>query len=157
MLGDYGSWTKTSPRRASTGVPLVVAGPGVESRGRVSEPANLLDLHATFLAYAGLDPGDVSSRSLRPYLEGQTGDHRAVVRSRLDPYDAEPWRLVFDGRYELIVGDDLPTVNGLSEEYDSPVLFDLESDTGKRTDVSAVEPSVVAHLSSYLPEGFEVD
>jgi arylsulfatase A-like enzyme len=156
LLGDHGGWTKLSPLRASSGVPLVVAGPGVEPRGRTDEPVSLIDLHATVLDYAGVDPGPVDSRSLRPYLDGGTDDHRDVVRSGVDPYDAPPWRLVFDGRYELIVGQDLDAVRG-TEGHESPVLFDLETDPDETTDVAANEPEVVNRLGAHLPDGFDVE
>jgi arylsulfatase len=157
LLGDHGAWTKKSPLRASTGVPLVAAGPGVQSRGHVSEPVSLLDLHATVLEYAGLDSEGLDSRSLVPYLAGETDEHRPVVRSGLDPDEGGPWRLVFDGRYELIVGEDLPSVNGLSTEHESPVLFDLKTDPNERHDVADEQPAVLARLAEYLPERFAIE
>ena len=167
LLGDYGGWTKSSPRQASAGVPLAVAGPDVESRGRVDEPASVLDLQATFLDYAGVDPGDVDSRSLRPYLEGETERHREVVRSGLDP-----WRLAFDGRYKLIVGYDDehdPLTGGVTGAFDpgddraetrarihertDPILFDLREDPDESTDVADQHPDVVDRLRSHVDTG----
>lgn len=116
LLGDHGAWEKKSPRRESVAVPLVVAGPGVESGREFEGPTTTLDLHATVLDYADVDPAsidesghdghavspdDVDSQSLRPVLEGRTDRHRQVVRSGLDP-----WRLVFDGRFALVTGFD---------------------------------------------------
>jgi len=101
MLGDHGRWKKHSPYEASVGVPMVVAGPGVEARGGTDEPASVVDLHATFLDYAGLDHGEVDSRSLRPFLSGETDDHRDCVHAGLGP-----WRMVSDGRYKLVEGYD---------------------------------------------------
>jgi len=155
LLGDHGGWAKTSPRRASSGVPLVVAGPGVEPRGRVAGPATILDIHATVLDYAGVDPGPVDSRSLRPFLEGETDDHRAVVRSGLDVGNGS-WRLVFDGRYELVVGENFQAVEAFSGQ-ESPVLFDLETDPAERTDVADRNPETVDRLAAHLPEGFAVE
>jgi choline-sulfatase len=167
LLGDYGGWTKSSPRQASAGVPLAVAGPDVESRGRVDEPASVLDLQATFLDYAGVDPGDVDSRSLRPYLEGETERHREVVRSGLDP-----WRLAFDGRYKLIVGYDDehdPLTGGVTGAFDpgddraetrarihertAPILFDLAEDPDESTDIADQYPEVVDRLRSHVDFG----
>jgi choline-sulfatase len=56
MLGDHGFWYKQRPYQTSAGVPFVVSGPGVTDRGVVDIPATILDLHATVLDYAGLDP-----------------------------------------------------------------------------------------------------
>jgi arylsulfatase A-like enzyme len=161
MLGGHGALGKVSPRQPSVGVPLVVAGPGVEPRGRVSEPATLLDLHATVLDYAGLAPGEVDSRSMRAFLAGD-GDHpRTVVRSGLGP-----WRLAFDGRYKLIrgydpdrrAGDQVGALDDGSQadlarrlREREPVLFDLSADPGERRNVAPANPGVVERLDSRLP------
>lgn len=164
-LGDNGTWSKHSPRHQSVGVPLAVAGPGVEPRAPVSDPTTILDLHATFLDYAGVDPGAVDSRSMRPFLAGETDTHRDVVRSGLGP-----WRMVYDGRYKLIAGydtDDDPALTGsFSKAFDGdyaeatayrgatdPILFDCETDPEETTDVAADHPDVVADLSGYLSPG----
>jgi choline-sulfatase len=100
MLGDHGLWQKLAPHHASVGVPLVVAGLGVANQAPRDEPTTILDLHATFLDYAGVDPGDVDSRSLRPALEG--GDApREVVYSGLSS-----WRMAYDGEHKLVKGYD---------------------------------------------------
>ncbi|MFB6296151.1 MAG: sulfatase [Halobacteriales archaeon] len=164
LLGDYGGWAKSSPRQASVGVPLTIAGPDVEPRGRIDEPASVLDLHATFLEYAGVDPGDVDSQSLRPYLEGRAESHREVVRSGLDP-----WRLAFDGRYKLIVGydddhdpltgevtgafdpgDDRARARAQVHETTDPILFDLVEDPAESEDVAGEHPDVVDRLRAHL-------
>ncbi|WP_276256545.1 sulfatase family protein [Halomontanus rarus] len=134
LLGHHGGWGKRSPYRASVGVPFVVAGPGVKSRGVVDAPATILDLHATVLEAAGLDPGPVDSRSMWPYLGGE-GDLRDVVCAGMDH-----WRLAFDGRHKLIRGfdpdatDDDPwneTAVRRSLRDRDPLLFDLETDSGE--------------------------
>jgi arylsulfatase len=134
MLGDHNRWSKSVPYQPSVGVPLIIAGPGVKKLGWVDTLVNTLDLTATFLDYAGVArPGDMDSRSLRPFLEGKTTTHREVVSSGLGP-----WRLVFDGRYKLIRGFD-PERRGIwlhpgdslryVEPADEPLLlFDLEAD-----------------------------
>jgi len=158
MLGDHGQWYKRSPYQPSVGVPLVVAGPGVESRGVVDEPASVLDLHATVLDAAGVDPGDVDSRSLWPYLAGRTDDHRDVVHSGVGN-----WRMAYDGRYKLVRGyDSGRTANDQAGEFDAwdeaatkyalrerdPVVFDLEADPGERENVADDHPGVVDRLTA---------
>jgi len=160
MLGDHGQWYKRSPYQPSVGVPLVVAGPGVRSRGVVDEPASVLDLHATFLDAAGVDPGETDSRSLLPYLTGETDGHRDVVFSGIGN-----WRLAFDGRYKLVRGYDTDsTANdqvGDADPWDEaetkyairdrgPVLFDLESDPGETENVAEDHPDVVADLTAHI-------
>jgi choline-sulfatase len=146
MLGDYGRWKKGVPHQPSVGVPMTVAGPGVESL-RVDTPATVLDLHATFCDYAGLDPGDVDSRSLRPVLGGQRSpaDHRDAVYSG---YGA--WRLAFDGRHKLVTGyDPDPDAEDGMAEHDpgaDPLLFDLTGDAPERHSAADDRPDVVADL-----------
>ncbi|MFB6228256.1 MAG: sulfatase [Halobacteriales archaeon] len=169
MLGDHGRWKKQSPYHGSAGVPLVVSGPGVATRGRVEEPASVLDVHATCLDYAGLDHSDVDSRSLRPYLEGDTDSHREVAHSGLGP-----WRLVTDGRYKLLTGydpdatpqgilpDDSRQVRGWNAlpaddqraalEEREVILFDRDTDPNETTNVANEHPEVVAALDEHIPE-----
>ncbi|MFB6135681.1 MAG: sulfatase [Halobacteriaceae archaeon] len=100
MLGDYGLWQKLAPHHASVGVPFVAAGPGVDTQSPRDEPTTILDLHATFLDYAGVAPGDVDSRSLRSAFDGGAAP-REVVYSGLSS-----WRMVYDGEHKLVRGYD---------------------------------------------------
>lgn len=160
LLGDHGQWKKHAPYQSSVGVPLVVSGPVVERRGQVDEPASILDLHATFLEYAGIDPGEIDSRSLRPYLDGHIDTHRDVVYSGLGP-----WRLAFDGRYKLIKGfDETRTSWEQTHTFDAwneiaiqnalktrdPVLFDLQVDPHELTNIAGDNPDIVERLSASL-------
>ncbi|GGK74972.1 sulfatase family protein [Mangrovihabitans endophyticus] len=53
-------------------VPLVMAGPGVRAGATVTQPAENIDLRATFADLAGLGtPAGVDGRSLRPFLTGR--------------------------------------------------------------------------------------
>lgn len=163
LLGDHGGWAKTSPRHQSVGVPLAVAGPGIQPREPVADPVTTLDLHATFLDYAGLDAGAVDSRSMRGWLAGEaSAKPREVVRSGMDP-----WRMVFDGRYKLVLGYDTetdPAIVGdatidlshrqatsyLFREQLDPILFDLAADPEETTDIATREPELVAELAAHL-------
>jgi arylsulfatase A-like enzyme len=162
MLGDHGLWTKQAPHQPSVGVPMVVAGPGVRSGVEAETPTSLLDVHATCLDYAGLDSGDVDSRSMRPFLEGETETHREVARAGLGS-----WRLAFDGRYKLIEaydhdvgardqvgafveggGDLIERARERARSLD-PVLYDLK--VGEHVNVADEHPDIVERLSEYLP------
>jgi len=157
MLGDHGQWQKDSPLRPSVGVPLVVAGPDVTARERVDAPAATLDLHATVLDYAGVDPGDVDSRSMRPFLSDAGGLPRDVVYAGLST-----WRMVFDGRYKLVRGYDPDRRHGADYEPRGvepaevtrllsgrdPVLYDV--DAGEGENVAPAHPEVVDRLTDRL-------
>jgi choline-sulfatase len=173
LLGDHGRWKKHSPYQSSVGVPFVISGPGVPAWGECREPVSLIDAHTTFLDYAGLDPGDVDSRSLRPFLEGESDSHREVVHSGLGP-----WRVVDDGRYKLVTGyqpdhnafprdrGDKDQVNAFFEADEEAqrenraerdvLLFDRENDLHETQNVAEEHPDVVDRLAAELPEGTPV-
>ena len=116
MLGDHGRWGKTMPFQPSLAVPLIVAGPGVQRDCIHQSPATILDLPATFLDFAGVEPlRGWESQSLRPKLEGNAAGSRQHVFAALNE-----WRAVYDGRYKLI------------EKFDGQsLLFDLREDPGE--------------------------
>jgi arylsulfatase len=138
LLGDHGLWKKGEPYHPSVKVPLIVAGPGVQARGRVDALTSLIDVAATLLAYGGLEvPEDWDASSLRPVLSGRRSGHREHVRSGLGP-----WQMVFDGRYKLITGWD--------RLDDEPVLFDLEDDPTEQENAASKHPAVVERLSGVI-------
>ena len=161
MLGDYDQWQKLSPLQASVGVPLVIAGPGVEASGRDDAPMTTLDLTASFLEWGGLTPGDdLDSRSLVDYLGARARRHRDLVFSGLSA-----WRIVFDGRFKLVRGYDpakriggdvfepmhVPRDETECLQRERPqLLFDLQRN--EKDDVAAEFPQVFQRLSAALDE-----
>jgi arylsulfatase A-like enzyme len=138
MLGDKCAWGKSKPYHASVAVPMVAWGPGLGIvQGLAHDgPSTNLDVTATCLDFAGLDVGDVDSRSLRGVLTGRTGEHRDVVLSGLGN-----WRLAYDGRYKLV-----------KEWQDKQTqLFDLEQDPAESNDIAPQAPEIVARLEGHLP------
>ncbi len=135
MLGDHGLWGKSTWYTASSGIPLIVAGSGIR-RGITSDAlVSLHDLTATFLDYAGARPlPEMDSRSLRGVLEGETDEHRKQIVSALGR-----WRMVFDGRYKLVLRKDMPGV-----------LYDTQSDPKELHDIAGAHPAVVARLAEGL-------
>ena len=135
MLGDHGRWGKSTWHEPAVGVPLIVTGPGVQS-GMVSEAlVSLHDLAATFIDYATADSlPEMDARSLRPLLSGQTATHREHLLSGLND-----WRLVFDGRYKLVVPQD-----------EAPILIDLATDPKEDTNIAPQQPDVVERLKQVL-------
>lgn len=159
MLADYDQWQKLSPLQASLGVPLIIAGPGVATRGACAIPATTLDLHATFLDWSGLAPDpERDSRSMRPFLAGEQERHRDVVFSGLSA-----WRLAFDGRYKLVKGYD-PQLRHGGDEFEpmhipgdetarlqqerQPLLYDSDGD--ERVNIADQYPEKTAELAEQL-------
>ena len=54
MLGDHGFWTKQVMYEASAGVPMILAGPGVQSGRTVRTATSLVDMAATALDVTGV-------------------------------------------------------------------------------------------------------
>jgi choline-sulfatase len=81
-LGARGMWGKSTLYQESAGVPMIVAGPGVES-GVCQTPVDLLDLFPTILEGAGLDA--------QPEMAGRPG--RSLFTVAGEP--ANPERVVF--------------------------------------------------------------
>jgi arylsulfatase A-like enzyme len=130
------------------GVPLVVAGPGVQPGGASDALVSMHDLAATFLDVAGRPPlPGMDSRSLRPLLSGATQRHRPHVRSGLDD-----WRMVFDGRHKLV--RQIPAgASGTPPAGPSMRLFDLQDDPWETHDLAARLPEEVARLAPLLEPG----
>ncbi len=132
MLGDHGRWGKSVWHHPSSGVPLIVSGPGVRSGATSDALVAMHDLAATFLDYARAAPlPSAESRTLRPVLSGQAARHRDVVTSTLNN-----WRMVFDGRYKLVIGPD-----------PAPRLFDLQEDPYETRDAAPDHPQLVRELA----------
>jgi len=137
MLGDHGRWGKATWHTPSTGIPLLVAGPGVEQGVTSDALVCLQDLAATFLDVSGADPlPRMEARSLRRVLAGETDRHRDCVVSGL-----RDWRMVFDGRYKLVVGAE-PAL----------LLYDTREDAWEQHNLAEREPGHVARLERMLHE-----
>lgn len=138
MLGDHGLWEKSIHYQPSVGVPLIIAGPGVDPDAASGALVSLHDLAATFVDYAGAAPmPGMDAVSLRGLLEGRRSSHREYVISGL-----EEWRMVFDGRYKLV----------LFSTGEDPILFDLEADPTEDVNIAARNEQVVARLRGVLAE-----
>jgi arylsulfatase A-like enzyme len=131
MLGDHGRWSKSIWFHPATAVPLIVSGPGIQ-HGVVSEAlVSLHDLTATIIEYSGASPmPNMDSLSLKDLLEGNRTTHRDHITSGLDD-----WRMVFDGRYKLVV-----------QEGHEPVLFDMDQDSHEDDNIAMLQPSTVGRL-----------
>ena len=154
MLGDHDLWMKRLPQQPSVGIPLVIAGPGVQEGASSDALVSLIDLAATFLDFAGISvPDSMDSKSLRPVLNGSSRSHREFLLSGLDP-----WRCITDGNLKLIrgyaggrapSGRDLP-VYPAGDSAAGPMLFDIVEDPLENTNLASRVPSEVARLTAAL-------
>ncbi|MFC6964620.1 sulfatase family protein [Halocatena marina] len=147
MLGDHGIWGKSVPFQPSVGVPLIIAGPDVEDRDPYDAPMTILDLHDTFLDYAGVkNRSTSSSRSIRHLLEDPNSEHRDYVVSGLGD-----WRMIFDGRYKYIDGW-TPDNNGETTNIQDGVLFDLVEDSQETENIANKRPEVTHELRTRIDD-----
>ncbi len=135
MLGDHGRWAKSVWYTPSSGVPLLVSGPGIRSGACSDALVSLHDLAATFLDYARAEPlPEADARTLRDLLEGRCPAHREHVISGLNN-----WSMIFDGRYKCVTRVDA-----------APILFDIQEDPHELTDVAGTRPHLVRQLVEKL-------
>lgn len=135
-VGARGLWGKSTLYTESTGVPLILAGPGVPAGATITAPATLVDLQPTILEAFGL-PCDamLPGRSLLGRL-----DPARLAFSEYHAIGAESAAFMLrQGRwkYHHYVG------------YE-PELFDLEADPQERCDLAASRRDLVAEFEGML-------
>jgi len=139
MLGDHNRWGKSTWYTPSTGIPLILAGPGIRQNVVSDALVSLHDLCATFIQYSGIPPLEgMDAMTLHPLLKGQTETHRNGIISGLND-----WRMIFDGRHKLVIRKDQP-----------PILYDIRTDPLEDQNTAEQHPGVVARLQGIL-EGQE--
>jgi uncharacterized sulfatase len=91
-LGERGQWMKQSLFERSARAPLIVAGPGVSSKGRPTPRViEFVDVYPTLADLAGLRPPDgLHGRSLKPLLKNPRAEwaHPAVTQVRRGPAES---------------------------------------------------------------------
>ncbi len=79
-LGEHGLWYKNNLYDVAARIPLIISGPGIPMNVQVSTPVGHVDLAATLLEWAGINPPrDLRGHSLAPLMNGQQGDHPGFV------------------------------------------------------------------------------
>ena len=146
--------TKGTTWEGGQRVPFVVRWPGQVPAGQVcGEVTTSMDLLPTLARLAGTEePQDriVDGRDIRPLVLGEAGSrspHEAFFyyfKSDLEAVRVGQWKL-FVRRWSR--------QDQVSEEVEE--LYDLESDIGETTNVSAQHPEVVARLTRLIEECVE--
>lgn len=143
MLGEHGMYFKRSFREWSTRVPLIVAGPGVQSGREVSPAVSLVDILPTVLSMAGIDEADLGGGDelTGSDLFAVEGDARPAAKDDvIIDYNGNgviaPTRTLVCGGYKYVY------VHGQEE-----LLYNLAEDPGEWANL-AREPSHRARLAS---------
>ena len=120
-------------------VPLVIAGPGVESSGIQDAPVHVADLMPTLLDAAGVDydAGALYGKSIFPVLAGETDETRGANES---------FGVEVSGNAALYRGDWKLVRTALPRGDFTWRLFDLSVDPGETTDLSAENPDLFAEM-----------
>jgi iduronate 2-sulfatase len=145
-LGEHGLWQKMSVFEESARVPLIIAGPGVEARGRgAAAPVGLVDLYPTLAEMCNVTaPPNLQGQSLVPMLK----DPQAAGRG---------WALSQVSR-GMFFGYSLRTPRWRYTEWDDGQqgreLYDHENDPRELTNLAAdaAHADTVAQLSQQLRE-----
>ncbi len=125
-------------------VPLLIAGPGVAPRVE-DEPVMLTDLMPTFTRLAGAPtPRGLDGRSVVSLLEGPSDESAHALHEHLyfecnerhGGAEAPTRQAVRRGRWKWV------------RRGDRGELYDLETDPGESTDVSAREPVITSELAA---------
>lgn len=138
-LGKRGMWNKCLMYRESTGVPMIVAGPGIP-QGKVSEtPVSLVDLQNTILERTGCNTG----------RDASPGTSLAVLAAAPDA----PERVAFSEFHAVGSNDAAYMVADADYKYHHyigmrPELFDVRRDPQERHDLAA-DPAYADVLAAY--------
>jgi len=133
---------KRSCHKASVRVPLVVRGPGFEGRNRIDRPVSLVDLPATLLDAAGIEPpAPFEGDSAMPLVEAEQNgiDAEWIDDVFIQISEAEVGRAIRRDRWKYAVyaldadGYTDPTSDRYREQY----LYDLAADPYEQVNSSA--------------------
>ena len=123
--GAHGLWFKHMMNEESVGVPLILAGPGIDHEV-VDTPVSQIDLFATFMDWTSVDPGPVvqHARSLLD-VDALVAEDRPVMAEYHANGTIDGIFMLRDGRYKYI-------------EYigERPQLFDLDGDPFEHDDLA---------------------
>jgi len=139
MLGDHGLYTKGVAYEPSLGVPLIVAGPGIEGKRTCDALVELIDLNPTVCELAGLPPQEnIDARSLVAVLQGNEQTHRTETVSAMTGF-----RCLRTERYKYI-----ESFNDVQE------LYDLHGDPHEQNNIALQNAPIVRELRSRMKQRF---
>ncbi len=144
--------TSNSPLRAGKGwcyeggirVPLIISGPGVDNPGKIiDQPVVSMDFFTTILSLAGVNHDEQDGKNLLPILMEDLILERDLLFWHYPHYHGSAWKpgsAVRKGDWKLIY----------FYEDDKTELFNLKSDPGERTNLTAEFPEKAHELKSKL-------
>ena len=88
FLGEKGLWYKRKNFERSVRAPLIIAGPGISSKGNCFRPVEFVDMYPTIVDHAGFEiPKGLDGVSLRPLLKNPDAkwDRPAISQVHYNP------------------------------------------------------------------------
>ena len=156
MAGEQNQVLKRSMFEASSHVPLIIRGPGVQKGVDIDDPVSLLDLYPTFMDMSNIDYADVAERP--GYAESLDGE--SLLPQLKGGSRTQNWAMceyhgdrVCTGTYMLRKGDwKLIRHMGFDSE-----LYNLADDPGETADLSLSSTTMVQELEGVLDANFDCD
>lgn len=126
---------KRSEHEASTRIPLVLAGPGFDGGGRISELVSLIDLPPTLLDAAGIDvPERMQGQSFLPLVNRHNDGWPDDVFIQIS--ESCVGRAIRTDRYKYaVIADGVPGHEPSAAEYTEATLYDLAADPHELTNL----------------------
>ncbi len=146
--------TNNGPLRAGKGwcyeggirVPLIIAGPGVSEKGKVTEQTAVsMDFFTTILSMAGVQHEKNDGENLIPVLAENNRLNRDELFWHFPHYHGSGWKpgsALRKGDWKLLV----------HYEENKTELFNLAEDLGETTDISEKYPGEVIEMKNILEE-----
>ena len=153
LLGEHGQWMKQTLFEGAARAPLMLAGPGIDSRARGQASARtveFVDLYPTLADLCGLAgaPGNLAGRSLRPLLKNPRAKWERPALTQVERSDAGQRFMgysVRDERWRYTEWDEgRRGVELYDETHDAAELRNLANDPG--------HAHVVARMKRLLQE-----
>lgn len=132
QMGSHGLFHKRVMYEGALRIPMIICDPNGEHGVTSEAKAELVDLYATFLEYAGIPCGDMQldSKSLMPVVRGETQEHKRYQFSEICH-----GRMITDRRYKYI-----ENINDKNE------LYDLEHDPQEIKNIIAEEKELAHEM-----------
>jgi arylsulfatase A len=141
------SFGKTFLFEGGIRVPFIIKGPNITSNSYATEAVVEYDLFPTIAELTGSTvalPANMDGQSLVPLLTGNAFNRTAPIYFHSPHYDNNPNKrprsAVVDGQYKLMV----------NYETGNFSLYDLSTDIGESTDITASQPNIEENLRLQL-------
>ena len=149
-LGEYGCWSKHTNFELDTHVPMIFAGPGVQSAGRTKALAEFVDIYPTLAELCGLAvPGHCEGTSLAPLFSDPSRPWKSAAFSQYPRGKVMGYSMRTD-RYRYTRWLDRKTKKAVAVE-----LYDHAKDPGEnRNVVKQADAELLKRLDKQFAAGW---